>query len=88
MDAVVEEFINANLWGTPDMLVEKVRKRREVIGDFEINGCFSYQSLPYDEVEKSMRLFARTVGEELHSWTPKTSQAPVDVAAAATIQAK
>ena len=88
MDAVVKEFIEANLWGTPDRIVEKLRKRREVIGDFEVNGCFSYQSLPYDEVEKCMRLFARTAGQEIHSWTPKTSQAPVDVTAAATLQAK
>ena len=88
MDAVVEDFLSANLWGTPDMLVEKVRKRREIIGDFEVNGCFSYQSLPYDEVEQCMRLFARTVGQEIHSWTPKTGQAPVDVTAGSTLQAK
>ena len=88
MDAVIEDFLSANLWGTPDMLVEKVRKRREIIGDFEVNGCFSYQSLPYEEVEQCMRLFAKTVGQELHSWTPKTGQAPVDVSADSTLQAK
>ena len=88
MDAMVKEFIEVNLWGTPDMIVEKLRKRREVIGDFEVNGSFSYHSLPYDEVEKCMRLFARTAGQEIHSWTPKTSQVPVDVAPSATIQAK
>jgi len=30
----------------------------EVIGDFDVNGAFSYYSIPYDDVETSMGLFA------------------------------
>ncbi|MGE0827491.1 MAG: LLM class flavin-dependent oxidoreductase [Candidatus Binatia bacterium] len=70
-DAVIEDFLSANLWGTPDMLVAKLRERRELIGDFEVNGAFSYQSLPYDQVEACMRLFAKEVGPEIKSWQPQ-----------------
>ncbi len=76
-DAIIEEYLAANLWGTPDMILEKLRERREFIGDFEVNGVFSYMSLPYDKVESCMRLFAKEVGPELKSWTTPAS---VDVA--------
>lgn len=78
-DAVVEDFLRANLWGDPDMLIEKLRKRRQVIGDFEVNGCFSYQSQPYEQVESSMRLFAKEVAPEVKSWQRQVGRQPVDV---------
>lgn len=78
-DAVVEDFLRANLWGDPDMLVEKLCKRRQVIGDFEVNGCFSYQSQPYEQVESSMRLFAKEVAPEVKSWQRQVGRQPVDV---------
>ena len=79
-DAVAEDFLKANLWGTPDTLIEKLQKRRELIGDFEVNGVFSYQSQPYDQVERCMRLFAKEVAPEIKSWQRQTRRAPVDVA--------
>jgi thioesterase domain-containing protein len=85
-DAVIEEFISSNLWGTPDMIAATLRHRREVIGDFEVNGAFSYYSLPYDDVETSMRLFAKEVAPEVKSWQPQTRRQPhqsIDVRPAA-----
>jgi alkanesulfonate monooxygenase SsuD/methylene tetrahydromethanopterin reductase-like flavin-dependent oxidoreductase (luciferase family) len=88
-DAVIEEFISSNLWGTPDMILATLRHRREVIGDFEVNGAFSYYSLPYDDVEKNMRLFAKDVAPEVKSWQPQARRQPVDVRpAAVTVAAK
>jgi hypothetical protein len=84
-DAVLEDFLGANLWGTPDTLVQKLRERREVIGDFELNGVFSYQSVPYDQVERSMRLFAKEVGPEIKSWQPRDQRQPVGVGQAGSI---
>ena len=57
-----------------------MRERHEIIGDFEVNGVLSFHSLPYEQVEGCMRLFAKEVRPELKSWTSQT-QAPVDVAA-------
>jgi hypothetical protein len=58
------------------------RKKTEEIarGDFEVNGCFSYQSQPYEQVESSMRLFAKEVGPEIKSWQQQSGRRPVDVA--------
>ena len=82
-DAVIEEFISSNLWGTPDMISATLRHRREVIGDFEVNGAFSYYNLPYEDVEQSMRLFAKEVAPEIKSWQPRARRQPVDVRPAA-----
>src|SRR5262245_44673670 len=91
-DAVIEEFIRSNLWGTPDMILATLRRRREAIGDFDVNGAFSYYSIPYDDVETSMRLFAKEVAPEVKSWQPQVrrqSQQPIDVRpAAAPVAAK
>ena len=82
-DAVIEEFIRSNLWGTPDMIMATLRHRREVIGDFEVNGVFSYQSLPYEDVEENMRLFAKEIAPEVKKWQPQARRQPVDVRPAA-----
>ena len=88
-DAVIEEFISSNLWGTPDMILATLRHRRDVIGDFEVNGAFSYYSLPYDDVEKNMHLFAKEVAPEVKSWQPQARRQPVEVRpAAVTVAAK
>jgi alkanesulfonate monooxygenase SsuD/methylene tetrahydromethanopterin reductase-like flavin-dependent oxidoreductase (luciferase family) len=86
-DAIVEDFLSANLWGDPDMLVAKLRKRRELIGDFEVNGCFSYQSQPFEQVESCMRLFAKEVAPEVKSWQRQDRRQPVDIAPAAAVRA-
>src|SRR5262245_51124096 len=80
-DAVIEESISSNLRGTPEMILATLR-RREAIDDFEVNGAFSYYSVPYADVEENMRLFAKEVGPEIKSWQPKARrqpQQPIDV---------
>jgi alkanesulfonate monooxygenase SsuD/methylene tetrahydromethanopterin reductase-like flavin-dependent oxidoreductase (luciferase family) len=86
-DAVIEEFLNANLWGDPDMILQKLRQRRDLIGDFHVNCVYSFQSLPFDEVERCMRLFAKEIAPEVKSWQRQAPQ-PVDVAASAARAAK
>lgn len=87
-DAVIEEFISSNLWGTPDMILATLRHRREVIGDFEVNGAFSYYSLPYADVEQNMRLFAKEVAPEVKSWQPQARRQPIAVRPAAATATK
>ncbi len=68
MDKMCDGFLEANLWGDPAMIRDKMQQRREIIGDYETSGIFSFQSLPYDEVKKMMRLFAEEVGPMIHGW--------------------
>jgi hypothetical protein len=74
------------------MILATLRRRREAIGDFDVNGAFSYYSIPYDDVETSMRLFAKEIAPEVKSWKPQArrqSQQPIGVRpAAAPVAAK
>ena len=55
-------------WGTPEQLVEKLRRRRELLGDFELCLISHYGGMPVELAEESVRLFAREVLPELHAW--------------------
>jgi alkanesulfonate monooxygenase SsuD/methylene tetrahydromethanopterin reductase-like flavin-dependent oxidoreductase (luciferase family) len=61
LDKLCEMYLGVNVWGTPDQIVERLRARREVIGDHDLTCCFRYAGLPYEDAEASMRLFAAEV---------------------------
>jgi hypothetical protein len=60
-EASAQAYAEANTYGTPDEMIEKVQARREVVGDYHLNAIFSYGGMPYDSCESSMRLFADKV---------------------------
>ena len=55
-------------WGTPDQVLEKVAFIRDTIGIAGFLPDFSYGGMPYDEAERSLRLFAAEVLPELQRW--------------------
>jgi hypothetical protein len=61
LDKLCEMYLGVNVWGTPDQILEKLRARREVIGDHDLTCCFRYAGLPYEQAEASMRSFAAEV---------------------------
>jgi len=61
LEQLCEMYLGVQAWGTPDQIIEKVRERRRIIGDYDLTCCFRYAGLPYDDVEKSMRTFAAEV---------------------------
>ncbi|MDO1481868.1 LLM class flavin-dependent oxidoreductase [Rhodococcus ruber] len=60
-EASAAAYVDAQTWGTPDQIIEKVKARREVIGDYHLNCAFTYAGLPHDKAEASMRLFSERV---------------------------
>jgi alkanesulfonate monooxygenase SsuD/methylene tetrahydromethanopterin reductase-like flavin-dependent oxidoreductase (luciferase family) len=54
-------YLDVNVWGTPDDIIERLRARTEVLGDHDLTCCFRYAGLPYDMAEASMRLFGDAV---------------------------
>ena len=66
VDAVAQAFVDFQIWGTPEQIMEKAEARKQVIGDFKMSGCFSYAGMPYDYATKSMSLFAEKCIPELH----------------------
>ncbi|TML37411.1 MAG: LLM class flavin-dependent oxidoreductase, partial [Actinobacteria bacterium] len=61
LDKLCEMYLRVNVWGTPDQIVDRLRARREVIGDHDLTCCFRYAGLPYEQAEASMRSFAAEV---------------------------
>ncbi len=62
---VTEFFLSLQVWGTPRQCVDKVMAIRERVGCDSYVGVFSYAGMPYDDAERSMRLFAAKVMPEL-----------------------
>ncbi len=61
-------YYQVQSWGSPETLIAKLRRRRELVGDFELSVIVRYGALPPAQAEASMRLFAREVLPELHRW--------------------
>jgi alkanesulfonate monooxygenase SsuD/methylene tetrahydromethanopterin reductase-like flavin-dependent oxidoreductase (luciferase family) len=67
-DKYVDGFLADNAYGTPAQILEKLRARHEVIGDFELATCFRYGGIPFEDAKASMELFATEVLPELKGW--------------------
>lgn len=65
LSGAANDFAEAQIFGTPDQIVAKLRHIQEVVGDYHLNCVFSYAGLPFDEAEASMRLFSEAVMPEL-----------------------
>ncbi len=61
LEKLCRMYLDVNVWGTPDQIVDKLRARREVVGDHDLTCCFRFAGLPYDDAVASMRLFASDV---------------------------
>jgi hypothetical protein len=68
LEPAARAYCSFNSYGTPEQLVEKLRRRRALIGDFELNVIAHYGGMAPDEAEASLRLFAEEVLPELHRW--------------------
>jgi alkanesulfonate monooxygenase SsuD/methylene tetrahydromethanopterin reductase-like flavin-dependent oxidoreductase (luciferase family) len=68
LETTAKIYCGVQTWGTPDRILEKLRWRRELLGDFELNLIVSYGGMPIEEVEGSLRLFAEEILPELHRW--------------------
>ena len=54
-------FVEINTWGTPEQILEKLERRRELIGDFELVVQCKYGGMPLVTAEKNMHLFGAKV---------------------------
>jgi alkanesulfonate monooxygenase SsuD/methylene tetrahydromethanopterin reductase-like flavin-dependent oxidoreductase (luciferase family) len=77
-DGIVEAFLTAAVWGTPDRILRELETRRDAVGDYELCTCFRFGGTPYPLAESSLRLYAKEVLPVLKSWG-----APAQPAAAA-----
>jgi hypothetical protein len=68
MSEAAQGFVDINTYGTPQQILEKLAKRRQQLGGFDLTIQVSYGGLTGAQAEKSMRLFASKVLPELQSW--------------------
>lgn len=67
-EGAIADYVNLMPWGTPDQVIEKVARLRDLLGIAAFNPSFSYADMPFDVAEKSVRLFATEVMPVLQSW--------------------
>ncbi len=63
----VDFFLNLQVWGTPDVVHEKILAIRNRVDACAFVDAFSYAGMPADEAERNLRLFAETVLPRLHA---------------------
>ncbi len=66
-EAARDMFTGLQVWGTPRQCREKILDIRERLGCETLVGVFSYAGMPWEQAERSMRLFAGAVMPELQA---------------------
>jgi len=82
LDGAVAGFMQAASWGTPDKILRGLEKRREVLGDFEMNVAFRFGGTPYAVCERGLKLFAKEVLPVVKSWKSASPAKPAAIKAA------
>jgi alkanesulfonate monooxygenase SsuD/methylene tetrahydromethanopterin reductase-like flavin-dependent oxidoreductase (luciferase family) len=80
-DAAAEYFVGLQVWGTPAQCIEKIDDIRRRVHADHFNAVFSYAGMPYDDAERSMRMFAAEVMPEVKRLPPLPSADSADAAA-------
>jgi alkanesulfonate monooxygenase SsuD/methylene tetrahydromethanopterin reductase-like flavin-dependent oxidoreductase (luciferase family) len=77
-DGIVEAFLKAAVYGTPDCILRALEERRAAVGEFELCTSFRFGGTPYALAEQSLRLYATEILPVLKSW--KAAAAVADAA--------
>jgi alkanesulfonate monooxygenase SsuD/methylene tetrahydromethanopterin reductase-like flavin-dependent oxidoreductase (luciferase family) len=65
METAAANFVRSQIWGTPEQIVEKMRARMDVVGEFQSSLSVSYAGMPFDKVNDSLSLLGTKVVPEL-----------------------
>ena len=66
--SMIDAYLDANLWGDPQRILDKLRERRALIGSFDLAVSLGYAGMPYEDVQRSTKLFVDKVMPEIKSW--------------------
>ena len=67
---VIEDFVDVQVWGTPEQCLEKVIAIRERVGCETFLPVFGYGGMPVEKAERSLELFAGGVMPALQALQP------------------
>ncbi len=68
LETAVETYCDVQSYGTPAQILEKLKQRRQLLGDFELNMIVNYGGMDPETMRASVELFAKEVLPELHRW--------------------
>ena len=78
MDGIIEGFLKAAVWGTPDRILRAFEERRALVGDFELCTSFRIGGIPYAEAEAGLHLYAKEVLPVVQSWKLQEAKAAAE----------
>jgi alkanesulfonate monooxygenase SsuD/methylene tetrahydromethanopterin reductase-like flavin-dependent oxidoreductase (luciferase family) len=64
-DRAAAQFVELMPFGTPEQVIDKVRRIHRHVGNSGLLATFSFGGMPYETAERSLRLFATAVLPEL-----------------------
>ena len=68
LEGMADGYVDAQAWGTPDQILEKLSGWRDVVGEFDILFGFRAAGMAFADAENSQRLIAEKVIPEIKSW--------------------
>ena len=68
LEMAVRTYCGVQTWGTPAQILEKLRWRRELLGDFELNLISHYGGMPVEEAEREHASLRRDGASGVRTW--------------------
>jgi len=75
LDAVADAYVEGQVWGTPQQMLDKFEKRRQIIGDYDILIIPRFAGMPFEVAQRTVEVFAKEVMPELRSWDTAATRA-------------
>ena len=75
VDAIADGYLENQVWGTPQQMLEGFEARRKIVGDFDILLVTRFAGMPFEVCQRTHETFARAVMPELRSWDTAATQA-------------
>lgn len=65
MDALLEAYIDSQLTGTPQQILDRLEARRAIVGDFDMLFCFRFGCIEQEAAMRSIETFSTDVMPEM-----------------------
>lgn len=69
LEGIAQAYMDAQAWGTPQMVLDKLEHWRSVVGPFDMILGWRAAGIRYEDADNSQRLFAEKVMPELRRWS-------------------
>ncbi|MGE0486948.1 MAG: LLM class flavin-dependent oxidoreductase [Gammaproteobacteria bacterium] len=75
LDAVAKAYVEGQVWGTPQQMLERFEQRRQVIGNYDVLIIPRFAGMPFEIAQRTVETFAKEVMPELRSWGAARTEA-------------